>query len=294
MPVAGQVKPQLTVNDEVLEVSHLDQRWHFDRASGNLVQWWNRGVQTLRSPLIDNFTRAPLDNDIGVSEATRIDPNAWVERWKAAGMYNLAPRVLQCEGEQRAQEVAITTLHAWEFNGKTLFMSRKVWTIDSNGVLQGDVQIQVASDIPQPARIGLSCQLAEASASASWLGLGPDENYPDRKLAARQGRWTLPLEALHTPYIFPTENGLRCDTRELTFGAHQLQGHFHFTLSRYSQQQLRDTTHHHLLIEEPGCWLSLDAFHMGVGGDDSWSPSVSPEFILADRSLRYAFSWRQD
>ncbi|UGK29772.1 hypothetical protein LQT70_26660 (plasmid) [Escherichia coli] len=25
------------------------------------------------------FTRAPLDNDIGVSEATRIDPNAWVE-----------------------------------------------------------------------------------------------------------------------------------------------------------------------------------------------------------------------
>jgi len=180
-------------------------------------------------------------------------------------MYNLAPRVLQCEGEQRAQEVAITTLHAWEFNGKTLFMSRKVWTIDSHGVLQGDVQIQVASDIPQPARIGLSCQLAEASPSASWLGLGPDENYPDRKLAARQGRWTLPLEALHTPYIFPTENGLRCDTRELTFGTHQLQGHFHFALSRYSQQQLRDTTHHHLLIEEPGCWLSIDAFHMGVG-----------------------------
>ena len=294
VPVAGQVKPKLAVNDEVLEVSHLDQRWHFDRASGNLVQWWNRGTQTLRSPLIDNFTRAPLDNDIGVSEATRIDPNAWVERWKAAGMYNLAPRVLQCEGEQRAQEVAITTLHAWEFNGKTLFMSRKVWTIDSNGVLQGDVQIQVASDIPQPARIGLSCQLEEASASASWLGLGPNENYPDRKLAARQGRWTLPLEALHTPYIFPTENGLRCDTRELTFGAHQLQGHFHFALSRYSQQQLRDTTHHHLLIEEPGCWLSIDAFHMGVGGDDSWSPSVSPEFILAERSLRYAFSWRQD
>ncbi|MFP1463630.1 hypothetical protein ACLB1E_31215 [Escherichia coli] len=30
---------------------------------------------------------APLDNDIGVSEVTRIDPNAWVERWKAAGHY---------------------------------------------------------------------------------------------------------------------------------------------------------------------------------------------------------------
>jgi beta-galactosidase len=32
---------------------------------------------------------------------------------------------------------------------------------------------------------------------------------------------------------------------------------------------------------------------MGVGGDDSWSPSVSPEFILAEDRVRYAFSWRQ-
>jgi beta-galactosidase len=127
----------------------------------------------------------------------------------------------------------------------------------------------------------------------SWLGLGPHENYPDRKLAAQQGRWTLPLEAMQTPYIFPTENGLRCDTRELELGTHQLNGRFHFSVSRYSQQQLRETTHQHLLREEPGCWLNLDAFHMGVGGDDSWSPSVSPEFILQTRQLRYTFSWQQ-
>ncbi|MDY1036752.1 beta-galactosidase [Lelliottia sp. CFBP8978] len=290
----GSGKPELTVTEDALEVSHQGQRWHFDRISGNLTQWWHQGTQTLRSPLVDNFTRAPLDNDIGVSEATRIDPNAWVERWKAAGLYDLSPRLLSCEGEQLAQAAVITTLHAWEFNGKVLFLSRKVWTVDACGVLQGDIHVQVAGDIPEPARIGLSCQLMQAPASASWLGLGPEENYPDRKLAARQGRWTLPLEALHTPYIFPGENGLRCDTRELTFDAHQLQGHFHFSLSRYSQQQLRDTTHHHLLEEEPGCWLNIDAFHMGVGGDDSWSPSVSPEFILPQRELRYAFSWRQD
>ncbi|MDD9243471.1 hypothetical protein PVM12_05290 [Enterobacter soli] len=93
--------------------------------------------------------------------------------------------------------------------------------------------------------------------------------------------------------MFPTENGLRCDTRALEFGAHQFAGDFHFSLSRYSQQQLRDTTHQHLLREEPGCWLNLDAFHMGVGGDDSWSPSVSPEFILHSRQLHYVFSWQQ-
>ena len=142
--------------------------------------------------------------------------------------------------------------------------------------------------------MGLSVMLADIPETVRWLGLGPLENYPDRKLAAQQGRWALPLEEMQTPYIFPTENGLRCDTRELTFGSHQLQGQFHFSLSRYSQRQLHETTHQHLLREEAGCWLNLDAFHMGVGGDDSWSPSVAPAFILQNRRLRYTFSWQQN
>ena len=293
-PKANGPIPQLIREDDALVITHQQQRWEFDRTSGNLTQWWRDGVPTLLSPLTDNFTRAPLDNDIGVSEATRIDPNAWVERWKAAGMYSLTPRLLQCEGEQLAQGVTIATLHAWEHNNQVLFLSRKCWRIDSQGVLHGDVEVQMASDMPEPARIGLSCQLAQTPQTVSWQGLGPHENYPDRKLAARQGRWELPLAELHTPYIFPTDNGLRCDTRQLNVGQHQLEGDFHFSVSRYSQTQLRETSHHHLLREEPGCWLNLDAFHMGVGGDDSWSPSVSPEFILQVKKVRYAFSWQQN
>lgn len=292
-PTAG-VAPRLTVGDAGVEISHQHQRWCFERSTGNLTQWWNDGAETLLSPLEDNFTRAPLDNDIGVSEATRIDPNAWVERWKAAGMYDLSARLLQCDAEQQGQNAVVTTQHVWEYQGKTLFVSRKTWRVDGHGVLHGDVQVEVAADIPEPARIGLTCQLAHAPDTVRWLGLGPHENYPDRKLAARQGRWELPLDAMQTPYIFPTENGLRCETRELAFGPHRLAGDFHFAVSRYGQRQLRETSHWHLLREEPGCWLNLDAFHMGVGGDDSWSPSVSPEFILQNRRLRYAFSWSQN
>jgi beta-galactosidase len=293
-PVQAGVTPRFTQTDEVLELCHQHQRWQFNRTTGNLTQWWCNGAQTLLSPLIDNFTRAPLDNDIGVSEATRIDPNAWVERWKAAGMYNLTPRVVLCEGKQREDDAVVTSLHAWEYGGKIQFLSRKVWRVDAHGVLHVEVEVEIASDIPEPARVGLSVQLSRTPETACWLGLGPHENYPDRKLAAQQGRWTLPLEEMHTPYIFPTENGLRCDTRELKFGSHQIQGLFHFSVSRYSQQQLQETTHHHLLREELGCWLNLDAFHMGVGGDDSWSPSVSAEFILQKRQLRYTLSWRQN
>ncbi|VTP64640.1 Beta-galactosidase [Leclercia adecarboxylata] len=256
---AGGVPPQFMREDDALVVTHQQQRWQFNRATGDLTQWWREGETTLLAPLTDNFTRAPLDNDIGVSEATRIDPNAWVERWKAAGMYSLTPRLLQCDGEQLAQAVAITTLHAWEHDNQVLFLSRKCWRIDSQGVLHGDIEVQVASNIPEPARIGLSCQLAQVPQSVNWCGLGPYENYPDRKLAARQGRWELPLAALHTPYIFPTENGLRCNTRQLTLGQHQLDGDFHFGVSRYSQDAAaRDlpspsVTGRAWLLAEPGC-----------------------------------------
>lgn len=68
--------PQLTVSDDTFAVTVSDKRWEFCRQSGLLTQYWLGGDAQPLSPLIDQFTRAPLDNDIGVSEVTRIDPNA--------------------------------------------------------------------------------------------------------------------------------------------------------------------------------------------------------------------------
>jgi beta-galactosidase len=46
------------------------------------------------------------------------------------------------------------------------------------------------------------------------------------------------------------------------------------------------------LREEEGTWLNIDGFHMGVGGDDSWSPSVSPDFLLTAGQYHYSFTWK--
>ena len=138
----------------------------------------------LLTPLTDQFTRAPLDNDIGVSESTRIDPNAWVERWKAAGHYLVEATLLHCAADTLSHAVLIATEHAWQYQGETLFVSRKSYRIDGNGEMQITVDVDVASGTPHPARIGLSCQLAQIAERVNWLGLGPHENYPDRLSAA--------------------------------------------------------------------------------------------------------------
>ena len=87
--------------------------------------------------------------------------------------------------------------------------------------------------------------------------------------------------------MFPTDNGLRCDTRQLRLAEVSIEGKFHFSVSHYSQQQLAQARHQTDLVAQGGVHLCLDGFHMGVGGDDSWSQSVRPEFWL----LPGSYSW---
>ncbi|CAI0774226.1 beta-galactosidase [Serratia entomophila] len=279
--------PQLHEDRQGLEIAHGNQRWRFARDSGCLEQWWQDGAPQLLTPLRDCFIRAPLDNDIGVSEVERIDPNAWVERWKLAGMYRLEERCTLLQADVVSDGVRVVSEHQFGVDGQILLLSRKQWLFDALGAVSVSVEVEVADALPPPARIGLNCQLAQVQPQAEWLGLGPHENYPDRRLAAQHGRWRLPLADLHTPYIFPGENGLRCDTRRLQYGGWHVDGHFHFSLSRYGLQQLMACTHQHLLQPEAGTWLHLDGFHMGVGGDDSWSPSVHEDYLLNAGRYRY-------
>nr|AWC67556.1 ELAV-LacZ fusion [Drosophila melanogaster] len=286
LPAASHAIPHLTTSEMDFCIELGNKRWQFNRQSGFLSQMWIGDKKQLLTPR-DQFTRAPLDNDIGVSEATRIDPNAWVERWKAAGHYQAEAALLQCTADTLADAVLITTAHAWQHQGKTSFISRKTYRIDGSGQMAITVDVEVASDTPHPARIGLNCQLAQVAERVNWLGLGPQENYPDRLTAACFDRWDLPLSDMYTPYVFPSENGLRCGARELNYGPHQWRGDFQFNISRYSQQQLMETSHRHLLHAEEGTWLNIDGFHMGIGGDDSWSPSVSAELQLSAGRYHY-------
>ncbi|WP_084021860.1 hypothetical protein [Vibrio rumoiensis] len=43
---------------------------------------------------------------------------------------------------------------------------------------------------------------------------------------------------MHTPYIFPSENGLRCDAHYLQANSIEIRGWFHFSVCEYSQIQL--------------------------------------------------------
>lgn len=263
--------------------------WRLDKASGRIRSWYKQGREQLREAIADHFYRAPLDNDIGTSEADHADPNAWIARWQEAGLNDLNHRCLGLEVSP--DQGAILVRHGYFVGDELKILTLWRHRFGADGAMALEIEVEVAADMPSLPRIGARLWLADevvaGSDEVSWLGRGPHENYPDRLLAADLGRWQLPLDALHTPYVFPTDNGLRCDTRQLQLGEVAVEGEFHFSLSRYSQRQLALARHQTDLVAEGGLHLCLDGFHMGVGGDDSWSQSVRTEYWLRPGSYHW-------
>lgn len=267
------------------QITASGSEWHLDKASGRIRSWRKQGREQLREAIADHFYRAPLDNDIGTSEADHADPNAWIARWQEAGLNDLSHRCLGLEVSP--DQGAILVRHGYFVGEELKLLTCWHHRFGIEGAMSLDIRVEVAADMPSLPRIGAKLWLVEETSDVSWLGRGPHENYPDRLLAADIDRWQLPLDALHTAYVFPTDNGLRCDTRQLQLGEIAVEGKFHFSVSRYSQLQLALARHQTDLRAEGGLHLCLDGFHMGVGGDDSWSQSVRSEYWLRPGSYHW-------
>lgn len=269
-------------------VSSGKTQWTINRHTGRLTSWLKDGTEILHTELADNFLRAPLDNDIGTSEAERMDPNSWLARWQSAGLFALEHRCLQTTVGAGGQ--TITAEHGYYSNDKLLLKSRWLFHFSDDEQARMEINVEVDPAVPPLPRVGISMRLAQSTDSVAWFGRGPHENYPDRHASTDLGHWRLPLSSMHTPYIFPSENGLRCDVQSLELGSASVAGHFHFGVSKFGQAQLAAALHDHELAAEEGLFVYLDGFHMGIGGDDSWTPSTKPEYLLTQSHYAWGFT----
>jgi beta-galactosidase len=277
---------------EQLQIICENAQWKFNPATGELTSWIKSlGKEIIAEPPRDNFYRAPLDNDIGVSEAHRIDPNAWVSRWQQAGLDQLERKFIRMDTFENGTHVQVVVSQRYCKGDQCIIESTWIYQFFATGEWTLAIDVKAAKGLPPLARIGIELSLKKFTDDVRWFGRGPLENYPDRKVAALLGEYEATLEELHTPYIFPTENGLRTDTRRLELAGFAVQGDFHFGVSRYAQSVLANATHTNELFADHCIYLRIDSQHMGVGGDDSWSPSVHSEYLIEDKHVRYKLSF---
>ncbi|MDH5924922.1 beta-galactosidase [Vibrio lentus] len=279
--------PQVIETEKQLTVIGDDYQVEFDVLTGILDSWLVKGVEQLTSGLKDNFYRAPLDNDIGVSEANRVDPNSWIARWQAMGLDSLTPECIEFSHFTQQNSVSVTARIAHLVEGQVRLLTCWQYQLYADGEVKLDVDVQAARGLPSLPRVGLTFALKNLPDGVSWFGRGPHENYPDRKMSAHVGLHQQSINQMHTPYIFPSDSGLRCDVREAKIGGFELKGNFHFSVSRFGQQQLQQAKHTCDLVEQEQLFVYIDGFHMGIGGDDSWTPSVHDEFKLLEEHYHY-------
>lgn len=288
--------PKLIQTEHVITVNGTNFVIEIDKQQGVISKWLVDGENKLLQGPKDNFFRAPLDNDIGTSEAGCVDPNAWTTRWETAGLFDLVVKCLSVDAISLAHEVIIKVQFAYYFEDKLLITSLWQYTLNGQGKVLIDIDVNVAKSLPPLPRVGVELVLADATNSTNlikqvnWFGRGPHENYPDRISSAHIGRYSCSVDEMHTPYIFPSENGLRCNVKQATIGDLSIFGDFQLGVSRYSQQNMASAKHTNELVDQQQLYVRIDALHMGVGGDDSWSPSVHSEFLLDKEHYHYQIS----
>ncbi|MFB6435193.1 glycoside hydrolase family 2 TIM barrel-domain containing protein [Streptomyces sp. NPDC056411] len=257
----------------------------FDATTG--VLGYLDGVQ-IGGPRLDVW-RAPTDND----EAAPWQPEPRpATEWRRLGLHRMRHRTLSVAPGPGGLVVRTRVAPA----GSPLALHAvHRWTARRD-LLRLDLSVDPEGDWPVPLpRLGVRMAVSGSLGFVEWFGGGPGEGYPDTRAAARLGRWSMPVEALQTPYVRPQENGARPGVRwaELTRAdgsGLRIEGDpdFFLTVRRWSDEELTAARHTTDLWPGEDLWLHLDHAQHGMGSQ-SCGPGVLPQHRLEVAPARFSF-----
>lgn len=256
------------------------------------------GLTELRfknKPVLDtapalNIWRAPTDND-GVKLWTGQDDKC-LGRWRALGLDQIKSRLIEVimpDGKARQPE------WTWKFeaSGRAQW-SDFTWSysirLESSNTLRLRATIETGKDIVDIPRAGLLFEIAAGHEQLTWNGLGPLENYPDRKAACWKAAHHSTVTDQHTDYVMPQENGLKCDTTEIglqskatgvTFTSKQP---IAFSATHYHPMDLTNAFHTYDLTPRAETILCIDAIHRGIG-TASCGPDTLDKYTIKERTF---------
>ncbi|OHB67782.1 MAG: hypothetical protein A2Y77_05765, partial [Planctomycetes bacterium RBG_13_62_9] len=257
------------------------------KATGAIESLKFKGTELIRSPLIPNFWRAPIDND---------DGNGMVKRlgiWRTAGPNR---KVDSVTAEQvRPQLVRITAQATLPVGNSTKY--RTVYNVYGSGDIVVEASMEPSGgNLPELPRFGMQMAVAGTYSTMTYLGRGPYENYWDRNSGQAVGLYSGPVEEQIHVYTRPQENGNRTDVRWLTLTDSNGTGLLAVGMPLlsvsawpFSMEELEKAMHIHELPRRDFVTLNLDYRQMGVGGDDSWGARPHPEYTLPAKAYSYRF-----
>lgn len=238
----------------------------FSKADGMLKEYTSGSIQkVLGSRISINRPYSGLDCKPGWGWRNAMDEA------RATMLHFGAPEILAGRNC-----VAIKTT----FGGK-LLRGEIGWTVYGDGSVLCALDGQMGEGLKLP-RLGVEFTVPGDMSEVAYTGYGPVENYSDRMLAARFGKYAASVDELGYDYAPPSENGGREGTVALHLKGESGALHiaaanpFHFDARRCTVADLQTAMHTHELPRRSKITLHLDAWHMPIGGDMAWSTMIDP------------------
>ena len=245
-----------------------------DGKHGWLKSFRSHRQEYVQAPLLPLFWRVPTENDQGWKAPQKM--GAWETAVARAEMVSLglstnpAPPALQV---MLRLPTGLITLG---------------YQLHTNGHLAVTMQLNPSPDAPERPREGVQLVIPADYGNVRWYGRGPQENYQDRQTAADVGIYQSTVETWITHYVHPQENAHRGDIRWVEFTRHDGCGLRLAATGRpigisawpYSQADLAASSHDLFLPRRNFITINVDGAQMGVGGDNSWSLPVHPQYRL--------------
>ena len=233
--------------------------------------------------------RAPIDND-GIKNWTGEHELHVLTKWRKKGL-----------------DKSKAVIESSTFKDGKLWVKQIVKCNDASvshkqvysGLQDGAVWVKNTFEVPEELsdlpRLGVVLNLPKNLDQVEYFGLGPYENYIDRKTGVWFDQFKDSVDNMYTPYILPQENGSRCQVNWVTL--RDVDGNgimiiapktMQFTTSRYSAQQIYSAKHTNELHPEDYVYLYLDYAQRGLG-TCSCGPDTMDKYKLSSGTFRFDF-----
>lgn len=286
----------LETSTAVTTVRAADGCLTWDRRSGLLTSWQDHGHDLLAAPAQELFLRAPTDNDwlLGL-------PYSYLNDWRANGLVDLRRQCLEVDAASLNPHTVLVRVQSELVGTDTAQPIRCElrYQVTGDGRLAVEQHVVIPECFALVPRIGVRFVLTPGLERVRWFGRGPWENYVDRKESACVGTYRSTVTGMLEAYLCPGECGGREEVRWLELRGGRGPGvrvegapRFHFSALHVSLEDLMTTKHCWELEPRPEVFLTLDGWHMGLGGDTGWSRNLHPEYWVRPGTYRWGFALR--
>ena len=306
LAMAPEAQVQVVVGDINLGVRGSGWEILFSSAQGNLTSYKVDGVELIAQQPRPSFWRAPVSNDYG----SRRDFE--VAQWKLASLYQrCVKKEVFMRGEWQEfnwfgqlgwQEFAtdkISLRFTYELATQPLSACTVTYTVSGGGAVQVELDYARTEGLPEIPDFAMLFALPSEYDRVQFYGLGPQDNYNDRRRGARLGVFEQTVAEQMQPYLVPQECGNHGGVRWLQVTDRRGRGlrvygslPFEASALPHNAHELEAARHQEELPPVQYTYLRASLGQCGVGGDDTWGAPVLQEYRPQNESRHFEFCFR--